>query len=150
MVQQNMTTSLSLNVPVGYFLWAEYDIMTPVQPKTKKTLATAFISNCVASNFGLQALNGLEKTNIKIDSYGGLYVILSLFFLMSCVLLSGRALFKGFMLTDLVPDLEIYFQELVDVMKPVELEKEVKDMDPDVPADIISSFYYLIMILNNF
>ncbi|GJU22568.1 glycoprotein 3-alpha-L-fucosyltransferase A-like protein [Tanacetum coccineum] len=113
-----MTTSLSSNVFVGYFSWAEYDIMAPVQPKIEKILAAALISNCVASNFRLQALNGLEKVNIKIDSYGGLYVILSLFFLMSCMLLFDRALYK----------------EFVDVTKPVELEKEVKDMESDVHA----------------
>ncbi|KAI3753140.1 hypothetical protein L2E82_25185 [Cichorium intybus] len=66
-----MTTSLSSDVPVGYFSWAEYDIMAPVQPKTEKALAAAFISNCAARNFRLQALEGLEKSNIKIDSYGG-------------------------------------------------------------------------------
>lgn len=66
-----MTTSLSSDVPVGYFSWAEYDIMARVQPKTEKALAAAFISNCGARNFRLQALEALEKTNIKIDSYGG-------------------------------------------------------------------------------
>ncbi|XP_057527493.1 glycoprotein 3-alpha-L-fucosyltransferase A-like isoform X3 [Amaranthus tricolor] len=66
-----MTTSLSSDVPVGYFSWAEYDIMAPVQPKTEKALAAAFISNCGARNFRLQALEGLEKSGIIIDSYGG-------------------------------------------------------------------------------
>ncbi|XP_022763374.1 glycoprotein 3-alpha-L-fucosyltransferase A-like isoform X1 [Durio zibethinus] len=66
-----MTTSLSSDVPVGYFSWAEYDIMAPVMPKTEKALAAAFISNCGARNFRLEALVGLENANIKIDSYGG-------------------------------------------------------------------------------
>ncbi|MBA0843041.1 hypothetical protein Goarm_000261, partial [Gossypium armourianum] len=66
-----MTTSLSSDVPVGYFSWAEYDIMAPVMPKTEQALAAAFISNCGARNFRLEALVGLEKANIKIDSYGG-------------------------------------------------------------------------------
>ncbi|XP_076936029.1 glycoprotein 3-alpha-L-fucosyltransferase A-like [Bidens hawaiensis] len=66
-----MTISLSSDVPVGYFSWAEYDIMGPVQPKSEKALAAAFISNCAARNFRLQALEGLEKSNIAIDSYGG-------------------------------------------------------------------------------
>ncbi|KAI4295654.1 hypothetical protein L6164_035675 [Bauhinia variegata] len=66
-----MTTSLSSDVPVGYFSWAEYDIMAPAQPKTEAALAAAFISNCGARNFRLQALEALEKENIKIDSYGG-------------------------------------------------------------------------------
>ncbi|KAJ6716622.1 ALPHA- 13 -FUCOSYLTRANSFERASE [Salix koriyanagi] len=65
-----MTTSLSSDVPVGYFSWAEYDIMAPVQPKTEKALAAAFISNCGARNFRLQALDELERSNINIDSYG--------------------------------------------------------------------------------
>ncbi|KAI3448108.1 hypothetical protein Pfo_004773 [Paulownia fortunei] len=66
-----MTTSLSSDVPVGYFSWAEYDIMAPVQPKTESALAAAFISNCGARNLRLQALVALENANIKIDSYGG-------------------------------------------------------------------------------
>ncbi|XP_038998655.1 glycoprotein 3-alpha-L-fucosyltransferase A-like [Hibiscus syriacus] len=65
-----MTTSLSSDVPVGYFSWAEYDIMAPVLPKTKKALAAAFISNCEARNFRIKALVRLENENIKIDSYG--------------------------------------------------------------------------------
>ncbi|KAF9684305.1 hypothetical protein SADUNF_Sadunf04G0104200 [Salix dunnii] len=64
-----MTASLSSDVPVGYFSWAEYNIMAPVQPKTEKALAVAFISNCGAHNFRLQALNVLEKL-IKIGFYG--------------------------------------------------------------------------------
>ena len=65
-----MTTSLLSDVPVGYFSWAEYDIMAPLQPKTADALAAAFISNCGARNFRLQALEMLEKSNIKIHSYG--------------------------------------------------------------------------------
>ncbi|XP_020110975.1 glycoprotein 3-alpha-L-fucosyltransferase A-like [Ananas comosus] len=65
-----MTTSLSSDVPVGYFSWAEYDIMAPMQPKTEAALAAAFISNCGARNFRLQALEMLEQMGIKIDSYG--------------------------------------------------------------------------------
>lgn len=67
-----MTTSLSSDVPVGYFSWAEYDIMAPLQPKTEKALAAAFISNCIAQNFRLQALEALmeEEANVTVDSYG--------------------------------------------------------------------------------
>ncbi|KAJ0264457.1 Glycoprotein 3-alpha-L-fucosyltransferase A [Hirschfeldia incana] len=65
-----MTTSLSSDVPVGYFSWAEYDIMAPVQPKTEKALAAAFISNCIAQNFRLQALEALMEANVTVDSYG--------------------------------------------------------------------------------
>uniref|UniRef100_A0A1J3CWK7 Fucosyltransferase n=1 Tax=Noccaea caerulescens TaxID=107243 RepID=A0A1J3CWK7_NOCCA len=65
-----MTTSLSSDVPVGYFSWAEYDIMAPVQPKTEKAIAAAFISNCEARNFRLQALEALMEASFKIDSYG--------------------------------------------------------------------------------
>lgn len=65
-----MTTSLSSHVPVGYFSWAEYDIMAPVQPKTDKAMAAAFISNCAARNFRLQALKRLKSSNVKVDSYG--------------------------------------------------------------------------------
>ncbi|CAK9318064.1 unnamed protein product [Citrullus colocynthis] len=65
-----MTTSLSSDVPVGYFSWAEYDIMAPVQAKNESALAAAFISNCGARNFRLEALEALEKLNVTIDSYG--------------------------------------------------------------------------------
>ncbi|CAN1307415.1 Putative fucosyltransferase-like protein [Linum perenne] len=65
-----MTTSLSSDVPVGYFSWAEYDIMAPVEPKTEKAFAAAFISNCGSLNFRLQVLNSLVKRKIPIDSYG--------------------------------------------------------------------------------
>ncbi|CAD6265193.1 unnamed protein product [Miscanthus lutarioriparius] len=65
-----MITSLSSDVPVGYFSWAEYDIMAPVPPKTEEALAAAFISNCGARNFRLQALEMLENLDVKIDSYG--------------------------------------------------------------------------------
>lgn len=44
--------------------------MAPVQPKTENALAAAFISNCGARNFRLQALEVLERANIKIDSFG--------------------------------------------------------------------------------
>ncbi|WOL02795.1 hypothetical protein Cni_G11514 [Canna indica] len=65
-----MTTSLSSDVPVGYFSWAEYDIMAPMHPKTEDALAAAFISNCASRNFRLQALETLENLDIKIDSFG--------------------------------------------------------------------------------
>lgn len=65
-----MTTSLSSDVPVGYFSWAEYDIMAPLLPKREEALAAAFISNCGARNFRLQALSMLEELGVKIDSYG--------------------------------------------------------------------------------
>ncbi|KAJ3677014.1 hypothetical protein LUZ60_002738 [Juncus effusus] len=65
-----MTTSLRSDVPVGYFSWAEYDIMAPVSPKTEKAVAAAFISNCGARNFRLEALETLERLGVEIDSYG--------------------------------------------------------------------------------
>ncbi|URE43496.1 hypothetical protein MUK42_15354 [Musa troglodytarum] len=63
-----MTTSLSSDVPVGYFSWAEYDIMAPIQPKNETALAAAFISNCGAHNFRLQALEMLEKLVDKVEA----------------------------------------------------------------------------------
>ncbi|KAJ7553057.1 hypothetical protein O6H91_06G112900 [Diphasiastrum complanatum] len=56
-----MTTSLSSDVPVGYFSWAEYDIMAPLEKKTEKSMAAAFISNCGANNFRLDALVELQN-----------------------------------------------------------------------------------------
>jgi glycoprotein 3-alpha-L-fucosyltransferase len=65
-----MTTSLSSDVPVGYFSWFEYPIMDPPEPKTKSALAAAFISNCGAHNERLRFLELLQQEGIKVDSYG--------------------------------------------------------------------------------
>ncbi|KAJ3673686.1 hypothetical protein LUZ60_005678 [Juncus effusus] len=65
-----MTTSLSSDIPVGYFSWTEYDFMAPLKPKNEKILAAAFISNCNGNNFRLKALEMLEESGVKIDSYG--------------------------------------------------------------------------------
>lgn len=66
-----MTTSLSSEVPVGYFSWAEYDLMAAPKKKTKTALAAAFISNCGGHNFRLEAITKLRDFGISIDSYGG-------------------------------------------------------------------------------
>lgn len=65
-----MTTSLASDVPVGYFSWAEYDLMAPPKKKTKKAFAAAFISNCGGHNFRLEAITKLRDYGISIDSYG--------------------------------------------------------------------------------
>lgn len=65
-----MTTSLSSDVPVGYFSWVEYDIMSPVQTKREDSLAAAFISNCGNHNFRLRALQGLISEGVTVHSYG--------------------------------------------------------------------------------
>lgn len=65
-----MTTSLSSDVPVGYFSWAEYPIMDPPKPKTKQALAAAFISNCGAHNDRLTIMTMLQNEGVQIDSYG--------------------------------------------------------------------------------
>lgn len=97
-----MTTSLSSDVPVGYFSWSEYDIMAPLQPKTEKSHAAAFISNCAGNNFRLEALEGLEKVNVSIDSYGlchrnhdgdgaGFYIFCAKLFIRSVMMLYHKA-----------------------------------------------------------
>ncbi|CAM6085445.1 unnamed protein product [Calypogeia fissa] len=65
-----MTTSLASDVPVGYFSWAEYDIMAPVQRKGHDMVAAAFISNCAAHNFRLEALEELRRFKVNVDSFG--------------------------------------------------------------------------------
>ncbi|KAH7352530.1 hypothetical protein KP509_19G050000 [Ceratopteris richardii] len=65
-----MTTSLLSDVPVGYFSWAEYDLMAPPKEKTKTVLAAAFISNCGGHNFRLEAITKLREYGVTIDSYG--------------------------------------------------------------------------------
>ncbi|KAG0623294.1 hypothetical protein M758_3G163500 [Ceratodon purpureus] len=65
-----MTTSLSSDVPVGYFSWAEYSIMDPPKPKTQRALGAAFISNCGAHNERLGIMRELQAEGVSIDSYG--------------------------------------------------------------------------------
>lgn len=65
-----MTTSLASDVPVGYFSWAEYDLMALPKKKTAKSLAAAFISNCGGHNFRLEGLTKLREYGVTIDSYG--------------------------------------------------------------------------------
>ncbi|MCO5547384.1 hypothetical protein L7F22_000833 [Adiantum nelumboides] len=65
-----MTTSLASDVPVGYFSWAEYDLMAPLKKKTKTVLAAAFISNCGGHNFRLEAITKLREFGVSVDSYG--------------------------------------------------------------------------------
>ncbi|XP_024389348.1 glycoprotein 3-alpha-L-fucosyltransferase A [Physcomitrium patens] len=65
-----MTTSLSSDVPVGYFSWAEYKIMDAPKPKTKPALGAAFISNCGAHNDRLTIMRMLQNEGVQIDSYG--------------------------------------------------------------------------------
>ncbi|MCO5549946.1 hypothetical protein L7F22_003423 [Adiantum nelumboides] len=65
-----MTTSLASDVPVGYFSWAEYDLMAPPKKKTKTVLAAAFISNCGGHNFRLEAITKLREFGVSVDSYG--------------------------------------------------------------------------------
>ncbi|KAL6340489.1 hypothetical protein AAG906_006153 [Vitis piasezkii] len=56
-----MTTSLSSDVPVGYFSWAEYDIMAPVQPKLKVPLQ--LLSFLIVTKPALPALGRLIHSN---------------------------------------------------------------------------------------
>jgi glycoprotein 3-alpha-L-fucosyltransferase len=66
-----MTTDLNSDVPAGYFSWVEYDVMKPPLPTSKKlNAAAAFISNCGAASFRLQAMEMMIKLGIKIDSFG--------------------------------------------------------------------------------
>eukprot|EP00850_Spirogloea_muscicola_P019814 SM000200S05804 [mRNA] locus=s200:10930:12586:+ [translate_table: standard] len=66
-----MTVHLDADVPVGYFSWEEYDIMRPLQEKgSGPGIAAAFISNCNANNFRLQALEQLQAAGVAIDSFG--------------------------------------------------------------------------------
>ena len=65
-----MTTSLASDVPVGYFSWAEYDIMAPPKNKTQNVLAAAFISNCGGHTFRLHAITKLREYGVSVDSYG--------------------------------------------------------------------------------
>ena len=68
-VKTVMTTSLESDVPVGYFSWSEYDFMKPLEERKDFDIA-AFISNCGAVNFRLEAMKTLSSLGLEIDSYG--------------------------------------------------------------------------------
>ncbi|BDA42419.1 Putative fucosyltransferase-like protein [Coccomyxa sp. Obi] len=62
-----MTTRLDSDVPASYLSWAEYMVMKPLVPKQEDV--AAFISNCGAKSFRLQALEALSA-NFSVHSYG--------------------------------------------------------------------------------
>ncbi|KAH3767477.1 glycoprotein 3-alpha-L-fucosyltransferase A [Pelomyxa schiedti] len=64
------TYDLDSDVPAPYFSWAEYDFMSPVVPKTAKSMAVALISNCHAMNNRLQYLSALMDAGVTVDSFG--------------------------------------------------------------------------------
>ncbi|GJP46431.1 hypothetical protein CLOM_g5718, partial [Closterium sp. NIES-68] len=62
-----MTVHYDSDVPVQYGSWEEYDVMRPAVNKT--AMAAAFISNCHANNFRLEALKELGR-HMEVHSYG--------------------------------------------------------------------------------
>jgi hypothetical protein len=58
-----MTPDLGGDVPVPYFSWNDYKMMRPVEvPTVKKVNAmAAFISNCAASSFRLDAIMAMVQ-----------------------------------------------------------------------------------------
>ncbi|CAI5461618.1 unnamed protein product [Closterium sp. Yama58-4] len=64
-----MTVHYDSDVPVQYGSWEEYDVMRPPVNKTASALAAAFISNCRANNFRLEAIKELSQ-HMEVHSYG--------------------------------------------------------------------------------
>jgi len=64
------STCLETDVPVPYFSWDEYDFLAPLEQKTAKAMAAAFISNCGDSSGRLGIMQDLMKYGVTIDSYG--------------------------------------------------------------------------------
>ncbi|CAI5954209.1 unnamed protein product [Closterium sp. NIES-65] len=64
-----MTVHYDSDVPVQYGSWEEYHVMRPPVNKTASALAAAFISNCHANNFRLEAVKELSR-HMEVHSYG--------------------------------------------------------------------------------
>ncbi|CAI5952829.1 unnamed protein product [Closterium sp. NIES-65] len=64
-----MTVHYDSDVPVQYGSWEEYHVMRPPVNKTASALAAAFISNCRANNFRLEAVKELSR-HMEVHSYG--------------------------------------------------------------------------------
>ncbi|CAI5483749.1 unnamed protein product [Closterium sp. Yama58-4] len=64
-----MTVHYDSDVPVQYGSWEEYDVMRPPVNKTASALAAAFISNCNANSFRLEAIKELSR-HMEVHSYG--------------------------------------------------------------------------------
>ncbi|CAI5535437.1 unnamed protein product [Closterium sp. Naga37s-1] len=64
-----MTVHYDSDVPVQYGSWEEYDVMRPPVNKTSSALAAAFISNCHANSFRLEAVKELSR-HMEVHSYG--------------------------------------------------------------------------------
>eukprot|EP00850_Spirogloea_muscicola_P008860 SM000048S16572 [mRNA] locus=s48:572942:574862:+ [translate_table: standard] len=67
-----MAPGLAADVPLPYASWAEFDLLAPPrQPKDAALApAAAFVSNCNAANWRLQALDALAAAGLAFDSYG--------------------------------------------------------------------------------
>ncbi|CAI6000736.1 unnamed protein product [Closterium sp. NIES-64] len=63
-----MTVHYDSDVPVQYGSWEEYHVMRPPVNKTASALAAAFISNCHANNFRLEAVKELSW-HMEVPSY---------------------------------------------------------------------------------
>ncbi|CAI5496293.1 unnamed protein product [Closterium sp. Naga37s-1] len=64
-----MTVHHDSDGPVQYGSWEEYDVMRPPVNKTASALAAAFISNCHANSFRLEAVKELSR-HMEVHSYG--------------------------------------------------------------------------------
>ena len=68
-----MTPNLRTHVPTPYFSWVIFDFMRPVmfpQKLDSQYLSSAFISNCVARNFRLQAVTSFIDNGIPTNFHG--------------------------------------------------------------------------------
>ena len=66
-----MTPQLKTHVPIPYFSWVFYDLMKPAEEKQDpEYLSSAFISNCDAKSFRLEALKSFIDKGIATDYRG--------------------------------------------------------------------------------
>ena len=66
-----MNTQLISDIPLHYNNW-EYQYLRPIvhENKPELAMASAFISNCGAQSFRLQAIEALIANNVTIEQYG--------------------------------------------------------------------------------
>lgn len=66
-----MNTQLISDIPLHYNNW-EYEYLRPIvhENKPELAMASAFISNCGAQSFRLQAIEALIANNVTIEQYG--------------------------------------------------------------------------------
>lgn len=68
-----MTTSLSSDVPVGYFSWDKYHFMHAASKKTEKQHAIVVLGKCDHNSLAFKAISQIENLGISIAKFGACF-----------------------------------------------------------------------------